>query len=478
MEPPLLEAADAAPTWRALRASGHFGQYILLCLGILLYGGDSLVAATIMPAAVAEIGGVVYINWTIALYQIGSIITGAAAGSLARRYSLRALFVAGALVYAVGCFIAALAPNMATMLVGRITQGAGGGLMLALSYLAVQLLFPRSLWTKLYALSSAIWTVTSLMGPLIGGLFADAGIWRGAFWAFGVPALGFAAFAGAPLRAPMPSTNDTGPAMSWAALALLTAAVFAVAEAGALSQLRWSLPLGIAGVALLFGSALADRQAQDRIFPHQMLSIRTEVGQGLLMVFALSAGTTAFWAYGPLVLNAAFGIDPLVPGILLAIESLTWSVCTILVASRPAHTESLFIRVGTVVACLGAAGLAIAMPLGSLFGIAVCLSMQGAGFGLSWPFVLRRVVVVAPSADQVIAGSATPAVQRIGYAVGAAATGIAANATGLANGISSEAARAAGMWVFVAFMPLLVLAVYLAFAFTKGMEYGAQSRVS
>lgn len=135
-----------------------------------------------------------------------------------------------------------------------------------------------------------------------------------------------------------------------APLVLLTAAVFAVAEAGALSRLRTSLPLGIAGVMLLLGSALTDRQAQHRVFPHQMLDMRTKVGQGLLMVFALSAGTTAFWAYGPLVLNVAFGIDPLVSGIMMAVESLLWSLCTILVATRASNPESFFIRVGVSVA--------------------------------------------------------------------------------------------------------------------------------
>lgn len=101
--------------------------------------------------------------------------------------------------------------------------------------------------------------------------------------------------------------------------------------------------------------------------------------------------------------------------------------------------------------------------------------MQGAGYGLSWPFILRRIVVVSPTADQVTAGTATPAMQRIGYAVGAAATGVAANATGLADGISSEAARSAGRWVFAAFVPLLTLAIALAFAFTSKLHPGGEA---
>ncbi|MDP9065449.1 MAG: MFS transporter, partial [Pseudomonadota bacterium] len=367
----MTQAADPRATWRALLASGHFGEYVLLCSGILLHASDTLVTATLMPAAVAQIGGVAYINWTIALYQIGSIIMGATGGTLARRHGLRALFVAGAVVYALGCFIAALSPHMAAMLVGRLVQGLGGGLMLSLSYLAVQLLFPRTLWPKVYALSAAIWSLACLSGPLIGGLFADAGLWRGAFWVFGLPALALSLAAARYLRTAQPAIDD-GSSISWPALAWLTSAVLAIAEAGALAQLRYSLPLGCAGAAMLALAAIADRGASQHLFPRQLTELRTAVGQGLLMVAALSAGTTAFWAYGPLVLKVAFSIDPLVPGILMAVESLLWSVATIVVTTMHGD-ETVCIRSGVAIAALGAAGLAVAMPLGSLAGIGVCL---------------------------------------------------------------------------------------------------------
>jgi hypothetical protein len=52
----------------------------VLCLGVWLHAADSLLAATVMPSAVAEIGGVAFIYWTVALYQLGSIVAGAITG--------------------------------------------------------------------------------------------------------------------------------------------------------------------------------------------------------------------------------------------------------------------------------------------------------------------------------------------------------------------------------------------------------------
>ena len=104
-----------------------------MCLGVWLHAADALVATTVMPSAIAEIGGLSYIYWTIALYELGSIIAGAVTGVGVVALGLRTAMMASALVYALGCVASALAPSMAVMLGGRLVQGLGGGAMLALS---------------------------------------------------------------------------------------------------------------------------------------------------------------------------------------------------------------------------------------------------------------------------------------------------------------------------------------------------------
>jgi hypothetical protein len=69
--------------------------------------------------------------------------------------------------------------------------------------------------------------------------------------------------------------------------------------------------------------------------------------------------------------------------------------------------------------------------------------------------------------ERPLAVTSPETIQRIGYAVGAAAVGIAANLSGLAAGISIAAAKAAAFWVFAAFVPVLVLALICAWTFTR-----------
>src|ERR1700730_13000013 len=73
---------------------------------------------------------------------------------------------------------------------GRFVQGLRGGLLSALAYVLVRNVFPEDLWPRVFGLFAGVWSVSVPIGPLIGGLFAGYGNWRGAFFAttgFGAP---------------------------------------------------------------------------------------------------------------------------------------------------------------------------------------------------------------------------------------------------------------------------------------------------
>ncbi|WP_140185008.1 MFS transporter, partial [Vibrio parahaemolyticus] len=70
--------------------------------------------------------------------------------------------------------------------------GAGGGILLTLSYSMVHIVFPQHLWSKVLAMMSSMWGMATLLGPALGGFFAEYDIWRGAFWCLvfvGIPYL-------------------------------------------------------------------------------------------------------------------------------------------------------------------------------------------------------------------------------------------------------------------------------------------------
>jgi sugar phosphate permease len=100
-------------------------------------------------------------------------------------------------------------------------------------------------------------------------------------------------------------------------------------------------------------------------------------------------------------------------------------------------------------------------------GMVLCALLQGAGFGLCWPSIVHRLVRYSGESERPLAVTSPDTMQRIGYAVGAAAVGIAANLSGLAAGISVAAAKSAAFWVFASFVPLLLVALIFAWIFTR-----------
>jgi MFS family permease len=119
---------------------------------------------------------------------------------------------------------------------------------------------------------------------------------------------------------------------------------------------------------------------------------------------------------------------------------------------------------------IGAAGFALTVPMGSSVGMVACTLLQGVGFGMCWPSIVHRTVRFTDEDEQALAAAAVGIVQRIGYAVGAAATGIAANASGLASGMTVTAARSAGFWVFAAFIPVLIIGMLSGWRFTDEVD--------
>lgn len=452
--------------WKEIVATGRLLPFTILCLGVWLHAADSFLAATTMPAAVEEIGGVAFINWAIALYQLGAIVSGAAVGVIARRLGLRNVLIAAALVYALGCAISAAAPDIGTLLFGRLIQGVGGGVMIALTYVATQRLFPEHLWIRLMAIVSAIWGASSLCGPMIGGAFAAAGLWRGAFWAFGAQAivLVLAAFF---FLGPLPDDEREGSAWPWPPLLVLALGALAIAAAGDTDALALSALLGLAGMLALYAAARIDLVASVRVMPRELLRPWHPTGAGLLMVVALAAGSCAFTSYGPLLLELLYGVSPLVAGYILAAESVAWTIGTLATSGLPPSAERPLIRGGAALIGLGGIGLAIFVSPGPLSLVLASVVLQGFGYGICWPFVVRRIVIAAVPAERDLAASAASSMQRIGYALGASASGIAANATGLGKTTSLAIAQAAGFWVFASFLPVLAIGVAAAWQLTR-----------
>ncbi|SPY94190.1 MFS-family transporter [Proteus mirabilis] len=128
-----------------------------------------------------DIGGLNLYAWNTTVFILASILSSALTSRLLILLAPRNSYLFATLCFLVGSIICATAPSMPILLVGRFIQGAGGGMLLALAYSLVRVMFPQPLWSRAMALMSSMWGISTLLGPALGGIFAEYNIWRGAF---------------------------------------------------------------------------------------------------------------------------------------------------------------------------------------------------------------------------------------------------------------------------------------------------------
>ncbi|WP_127524110.1 MFS transporter [Mesorhizobium sp. Z1-4] len=456
--------------WRQLLTGGNATKIAVVSLGVWLHAADGLMVATMIPAIVTDIGGAPLIGWIFALYEIGSIAAGASAAHLLRHVGLRQAMTAAALIYLIGCAISAMAPTMPVMLAGRVLQGLGGGGLVALSFIAVARLFHATLMPRVMAAVSALWGMSAFVGPLVGGVFAGAGVWRWAFWAFAIQAALLALWLWRTRVIELPPDEKEAIRTRFPAyrLALLAAGVTSIAAAGLAATLLLSLFLVGLGVACLGLFALRDSQAgEGRMLPPQVFNPLATLGAPLVMIMCFAISTIALGIYGPVIMVTVHGLTPLEAGYVIALESIGWSVAAILIAGIPERWDRTMILAGLLVITASVFGLVYALPNGPVSAIVALAILQGAGFGAAWTFVLRRATKLAPPSEHNRVASAIPTLHRLGYAIGAAAIGIVANAAGFADGIDVESARSVGFWAVVASLPFALLGLFAALNFVR-----------
>jgi len=450
----------------SLRSSGNLTRFCILAFGLWLHAACSMLAATTLPTAIDEIGGARLIGWAFSLYQLGSIVAGAATGLLVSRHGVRTSLLLAGGIYVCGSVVCALAPTMAVLVTGRLIQGVGGGGLVALTFVFINREFPADLIPRLQGILSALWSVSAFCGPLVGGSFATLGLWRYAFWAFVLQGLVFLVAVVLIFRDSPGRGKDSSVRIPIFRLGILATAILCVSLAGATDQRALSLLLICASVALFFAFLrLDDRRAKSRMFPSRPFFLGHRIGAGLVTVFTAGVSTMTFLVFAPYFLEVLFGLTPLAAGYVVVLESVGWG-CAAVAVSRSRH-DILFIRCGVALVTLSVGGLAVTMSSGLLFGVVAFALVQGAAFGMMWGFIIKRAVGAVDEAERDITSSALPATQQSSFAVGAALAGLVANASGFGDNVDPAVISGVAFWAFAAFLPVALFANYAAWRFTR-----------
>ncbi|MFV8315438.1 MDR family MFS transporter [Mycobacterium sp. 23] len=156
--------------------------FAAIVLGMLLAALDQTIVATALPTIVADLGDAGRQSWVVTSYLLASTIVTALVGKLGDLYGRKRVFEVAVLFFVAGSVLCGLAQSM-TMLVGsRALQGIGGGAITVTASALIGEVVPLRERGRYQGILGAVFGVTTVVGPLLGGYFTDYLTWRWAFW--------------------------------------------------------------------------------------------------------------------------------------------------------------------------------------------------------------------------------------------------------------------------------------------------------
>ena len=362
---------------------------------------------------VAELGGAELISWMLALYEMGSIISGASVLA-AIRFGVRLPMTFAAVLFGLGCATSADAPSMWMVLGEPLMQGLGGGMLSSMSYVAIALFFPRRLAALAIGAFPALWGLAAFSGPRSGACSRNSAC-GAADLVLRAPGVG-AGGVDLPLcpRPSNPEPGATGLRLSGKTPRrpvardspdLLRRDRISARAHGRPCGLRCRLPRAVLPPGRREG---AHRLSPDPLYPSTIRRRRHDHGAHVQRRNRRHRDLRADADHAHARRSA------LTAGYILAGAAIGWTIVALIVANAPERHDGDLIICGILIVAATIPALVYAVPNGPVWLIAAITAIQGGGNGLSWAFILRRAGTFAPPGEtERIAAALPPSTDRL-----------------------------------------------------------------
>src|SRR5262245_48723636 len=387
---------DTPPTI-TLSSRRRWAVTIGLLLGIFLAALEATVVSTAMPTVVGHLGGLDRYSWVFAAYLLTSTASVPLWGRLSDLYGRRPIYLAAIALFLVGSMLAGVSQSMTQLVVFRSIQGLGAGGLMPLALTIIGEIYTLSERTRMQAVFSSVWGVSSIAGPLVGGLITDAISWRWIFYLNLPIGLAAAFTVNKTLPEHAPNRHVT---VDWRGGILLFLSTSLLLVGLTETSVTWTLT-AIASVVVL---AYVERRVADPILPFVLFRNRSVTAA---TVVGFLAGMPLFGsiAFLPLLVQVTTGGSATSAGQLLTPLYLTWVLASI-VAAR------LLLRIGvraSTIAGTSAIFVAgVALPWLAVGGSRILLfadmAMLGTGLGFA---MLALLLAVQHSVSRAELGVAT-----------------------------------------------------------------------
>ena len=396
--------------------------------GLFLAALDQTVVSTAMPRIIADLGGFDRYTWVTTAYIVASTITVPVVGRLSDIFGRKVFYMVGLALFLTGSFAAGTSTTMNQLIAFRALQGMGGGVLLSLAFVIVGDMFAPAERGKIQGVVAAVFGLSSVIGPTLGGFLTDTLSWNWIFYInlpIGIPLIILMARFFPRIEPDVMDRTVDIPGIATLIVAVVPL-MLALSLAGV--EYAWSSPTiiglfavsAIAVVAFIF----VEFRSPNPIMPLRIYADRV-VGVALLATFVSGFGMFSSIIFIPLFFQGVLGasatssgsfLTPMMLGIVVGAAISGQIVSRIGGYRIPATTGIVIMTVALFVLSTMSAETPYSLAIGYIVTL---------GFGLGFTFP-SFTIAVQNSVEHRFLGVATSALQfyrAIGGALGLAVLG-------------------------------------------------------
>jgi EmrB/QacA subfamily drug resistance transporter len=393
-----------------------------LLLVLLLASLDQTIVSTALPTIVGDLGGLNHLSWVVTAYLLTATVAGPLYGKLGDLFGRKLVLQAAIVIFLVGSGLCGLAQGMTELILFRALQGLGAGGLIVVTLAVVGDIIPPRERGKYQGYFGAVFGVSTIIGPLLGGFFVDNLTWRWIFYVnlpIGIVAL---AVIGIAFRT---RADHLRHHMDYLGAAMLAGALTSIVLFTSLGGTTWAwgswqiVSLVVASIVFLPAFILVERRAAEPILPLTLFKERTFAvtsAVGFIVGFALFGAITFLPLYlqitkGSSPTRSGLELTPLMAGVLVT-SILSGNLITRWGRYKP------FPIAGTALMAVGLfllSRLQVGTPTWQVLGGAVVL---GLGLGMVMQVLVLAVQNAVDPRNMGVATAGSTLFRQIGGSIG------------------------------------------------------------